>query len=106
MNSIKAAREIEKITPFWNLTPNNSLLLSRNDNEAYLTSKAGETYIVFFPNGGGVELDLTAYNFDFTLQWMNVREGQWHSESVVKGNEKVVLKAPNNNQWVGVVNKK
>ncbi len=62
MNSIKAAREIEKITPFWNLTPNNSLLLSRNDNEAYLTSKAGETYIVFFPNGGEVELDLTKYN--------------------------------------------
>ena len=62
MNSIKAAREIEKNTPFWDLTPNNNLLLNRSENEAYVTSKKGEIYVVFFPNGGEVELDLTEYN--------------------------------------------
>ena len=105
MNSIKAAREIEKNTPFWDLTPNNNLLLNRSENEAYVTSKKGEIYVVFFPNGGEVELDLTEYNSDFTLKWMNVREGEWHSESMLKSDEIVVLKAPGKNQWVVVVTK-
>lgn len=105
MNSIKVAREIEKITPFWELTPNNSLLLNRDKNEAYLTCKLGETYIVFFPDEGEVGLDLTEYNTDFTLKWMSVREGKWNSENRMSGGGKVKLKTPGSKQWVAVVTK-
>lgn len=105
MNSIKAAREIEKITPFWELTPNNNLLLNRNNNEAYLTSKSSETYVVFFTDEGEVELDLTEYDADFTLKWMNVREGKWHSESIISGGGKVKIKTLGSKQWVAVVTK-
>ncbi|MDD4729059.1 MAG: putative collagen-binding domain-containing protein [Dysgonamonadaceae bacterium] len=103
MNSVKAAREIEKITPFWELTPNNKLLINRDENEAYLTSKQGEIYVVFFPDKGEVELDLQKYNSDFTLKWMNIREGKWVSESKLKGNKAVTLKTPGTKQWVAVI---
>lgn len=105
MNSIKAAREIEKITPFWELTPNNNLLKNRDVNEAYLTFKPGETYVVFFPDKGKVGLDLKEYNSEFTLKWMNVREGKWHSEEDVEGGEILDLTTPGDNEWVAVLTK-
>lgn len=105
MNSVEAVREIEKITPFWFFTPNNSMLLNRDANEAYLTFKEGETYVVFFPDKGEVGLELTEYDADFTLKWLNVREGEWCFESKIRGGKRVVLTTPGNNQWVVVVTK-
>lgn len=105
MNSVEAVREIEKVTPFWYFTPNNSLLLNRDANEAYLTFKEGETYVVFFPDKGEVGLDLTEYDTDFTLKWLNVREGEWCFESKIRGGKRVVLTTPGNNEWVVVVTK-
>ena len=105
MNSIKAAREIEKVTPFWDLTPGISLLLNRESNEAYLTYKQGDAYIVFFPDKGEVGLDLTEYDYDFALRWMNVREGKWDSEKVIKGGDKVILITPKNKEKIAVITK-
>ena len=105
MNSIKAAREIEKISPFWELTPNNNLLIERVENEAYLTSKPGEVYVVFFPDKGEVGLDLKRFDYEFILKWMNVREGKWESESKLMGGKIVTLKTPGDHQWVVVVTK-
>ena len=105
MNSIKAAREIERIMPFWNLTPDNSLLLNRDTNEAYLTYKQGKAYIVFFPDEGEVGLDLTEYDYDFTLKWMNVREAKWESQEEVKGGKKVILKTSGNKDMIAVLTK-
>lgn len=105
MNSIEAAREIEKITPFWELTPDNSLLLNRDENEAYLTSKQGETYVVFFPDKGEVAIDLTNYDYGFTLQWVNVREGKWDLESNIMGGKIITLNSSGNNEGVAVLNK-
>jgi len=103
MNSLKAAREIEKICPFWELTPNNELLSDRDENEAYLASKPGEVYVVFFPDEGEVGLDLSEYNSDFTLKWMDVRKGEWFSEENVEGGKIVTLKTPGELEWVAVL---
>jgi len=105
MNSVKAAREIEKITPFWELTPNNKLLINRDVNEAYLTFKTGETYVVFFPDKGKVGLDLREFRSAFKLKWMNVREGKWHSEKDVEGGKILELSTPGENEWVAVIQK-
>jgi hypothetical protein len=103
MASVKAAREIEKICPFWELTPGNDLLSDRADNEAYLTSKEGEVYVVFFPDSGEVGLDLRNNNTDFMLKWINVRKGEWHSESRINGGEVLNLKTPGEQEWVAVI---
>jgi len=103
MNTVKAAREIEKISPFWELTPNNELLSDRNENEAYLTAKQGEVYVVFFPDEGEVGLNLSEFNSGFTLKWMNVRKGEWAAQEKVEGGKLVNLKTPGENEWVVVV---
>ncbi len=106
MNSVRAAREIEKVCPYWELTPNNELLSDREENEAYLTTKAGEVYVVFFPDEGEVGLDLSEYDEDFTLKWMNVRKGEWASEELIEGAGLVNLKTPGGQEWVAVLVKK
>jgi hypothetical protein len=103
MNAVKAAREIEKICPFWELTPNNELLSDRDENEAYLTEKPGEVYVVFFPDEGEVALDLSDFDSVFTLKWMNVRQGEWTAQEKVEGGKLVNLNTPGANEWVAVL---
>ncbi len=101
--SVRAAREIEKICPFWDLTPDNEVLSDREENEAYQTMKPGEVYVVFFPDQGEVGLDLSAYDASFYLKWMEVRKGEWASEHQVQGGSVMSLKTPGENEWVAVV---
>jgi hypothetical protein len=103
MNSVKVAREIEKTIKFWELTPGNNLLSNREENEAYLTSKPGEVYIVFFTNGGEVSLDLSAEKTSLSVMWFDIRSGKMVSESKIEGGKIIKLKAPGELEWVAVL---
>jgi len=106
MASVKAARQIESIVKFWELTPGNNLLFDREENEAYLSSKPGEAYIIFFTDGGEVGLDLNEYDSSFNIKWMEIRKGKWNGESKVKGGNIVQLTAPGADEWVAVLTSK
>ena len=105
MNSVKVAREIEKTVNFWELTPGNELLSEREENEAYLTSKPGEVYVVFLTNGGEVGLDLSSAKSTFTITWFDVRKGKSLSESKIEGGKIAELKVPGELEWVAILKK-
>ena len=77
--------EIEKIEKFWELQPGNELLSNREENEAYLASKSGEMYVLFFTHGGEVGLDLNDVNIAFKVKWLNIRKGVVELETKIKG---------------------
>lgn len=52
MQSIKTLRKIEEKVKFWNLKPLMEGLSDREENEAYLIGKAGESYLLYFPAEG------------------------------------------------------
>ncbi|NOR75269.1 MAG: hypothetical protein GQ525_08920 [Draconibacterium sp.] len=104
MNCVRVAREIEKTTKFWNLQPGNDLLSDREENEAYLTSKSGETYVIFFTDGGEVGLDLNEFNSEFSLKWFNIRNGEMFSENILNGGKIVKLSPPGELEWIAVIN--
>lgn len=106
MSCVKVAREIEKTVRFWYLEPSNDLLSNREENEAYLASKPGEFYVLFFTDGGEVGLDLTGFDKDFSLKWFEVRTGKTTSESRVEGGKITNLKAPGTLEWVAVLSSK
>jgi hypothetical protein len=106
ISSVKAARKIEALIKLWELQPGNDLLTERENNEAYLTSKPGEIYIVFFTNGGEAGLDLRNYKTPFTLKWMNIRTGEWDSELAAEGGNILPLRPPTELEWLAVVVKK
>jgi predicted GIY-YIG superfamily endonuclease len=106
MNSVKVAREIEKTVKFWELQPGNELLSEREENEAYLTSKQGEFYLVFFTNGGEVGLDLSAAKSTLSLKWFDIRKGELISESNIEGGRVAKLTTPGELEWVAIISKK
>ena len=93
--SIHAVRKLETKVKMWELQPRNNLLTQRGtftvsvsghdfDNEpfvygeAYLAAKPGEKYVLYFTQGGTVDLDLDAYEgFNFDLDWINIDTGEW-----------------------------
>lgn len=105
MNCVKVAREIEKVTKYWDLEANNDLLTNREENEAYLASKQGEAYVLFFTDGGEVGLDLTNFDKEFNVKWFDIRNGETRSEESIEGGKVVSLKAPGNLEWVAVINR-
>ena len=77
--SIMAARQLEAVTPFWELEPAQELLSEREENEAYLARKAGETYALYFTKGGSVMLDMSEMDGKTRLRWLNVSTGEWEA---------------------------
>jgi hypothetical protein len=106
MNCVKIAREIEKIAKLWELEPGNDLLSNRGENEAYLTSKPGKTYVIFFTNGGEVGIDLTDFDKEFNIKWFDIRKGELMNESKVSGGKVLNLKAPVELECIAVLNAK
>ncbi len=49
---IQSVRKIETIVKMWDMTPHLELLSDKDDDEAYLTAKEGEKYVILFPDGG------------------------------------------------------
>ena len=106
MNTLKAARQTEEFVKYWELSPGNDLLTEREENEAYLASLPGKSYVVFFPDRGTVGLNMREFNGDFTIRWMNVRNGEWASEKQVEGGKTIELETPGENEWVAVVTRR
>ena len=47
----------------------------QNDNSKFCLAKAGELYLVYLPNGGSTDLDLSTAKGSFTVKWFNPRTG-------------------------------
>jgi hypothetical protein len=62
--------------PFWEMSNADDLVGNpKNNNSRYCLAKAGELYLVYSPQGGATELDLTDAVGSFTVNWFNPREG-------------------------------
>ena len=71
--------------PFWEMKNANALISnSKNDNSKYCFAKAGELYLVYLPNGGTTELDLSGASGKFAVQWFNPRTGGATQDGSVK----------------------
>ena len=79
------------------------MLSEREENEAFLTSKPGDIYIIFFTDGGEVALDLNGVNSSFSLKWLNIRKGEYVSEDNVQGGKVIRITAPGDLEWLAVL---
>lgn len=91
---IRAARLAERRVKLWNVDPRLDLLSEREEDEAYLAAKPGEAYLLYFTDGGSVELDLTNFPGPFELHWIDVSAGSESAAEVGSGGERVTITAP------------
>ena len=98
----------EKI-PFAEMKSANALIgNTKDDNSKFCFAKAGELYLVYLPNGGSTDLDLTAAKRTFTVQWFNPRNGGplLATGNALSGGSKSTLTAPDTNDWLAVIRRK
>ena len=114
--SIKAARILEGLIKFWDITPQMALLSSRESNEAYLAAKPGDRYALYFTDGGSVGLDLSGADGSFDVTWISVSMGVTTRSSAaggyrlmkntIQGGRVVTISAPYKGGWVAAIVKK
>lgn len=99
--------------PFWEMKNANSLIGNdKSDNSKYCFAKAGEIYLVYLPNGGSTELDLSDATGDFTVHWFNPRTGgpllKGSVQSIKAGAKTSLGTAPQDpsSDWLAVIRKK
>ena len=98
--------------PFWLMSSTNALVgNSGNDNSRYCLAQEGEIYLVYLPEGGMSDLDLSAASGKFQVRWFNPRAGGdllRGSVGNVAGGEVVSLGRPpadEEEDWLAVVSR-
>ena len=96
--------------PFWEMKNVDALVgNAKHDDSKYCLAKSGQVYVVYLPNGGSADLDLTGVTGRFAVKWFNPRvDGALRDGSVkqVQGGGKVPLGAPpaeTQEDWVVLV---
>jgi len=90
----------------WELEPANEFISERGDNEAYLAARPGRAYALYFTNGGGITLDLTAAPGSFEMRWIDIGTGEWGTATEISGGATVPVNAPSDKQWVAAILRK
>lgn len=101
--SIAAARRVEFLVKFWDVEPRNDLLSERDENEAYLAADPGESYIVYFTDGGSIGLDLSKAPGEFALHWIRLADGDVAGVGQVEGGSVVSISAPGKGGYVAAI---
>ncbi len=84
--------------------PNNHLLRERQDDEAYVAAVPGQQYVIYFPNGGDVRLDLKDADAALQVRWLEVLQSRWVGEwEEIAEDDFARLKTPGDGPWVAVL---
>jgi hypothetical protein len=94
---------METLVKIWEMTPQMDLLSDNDNDEAYLTTRLGEQYVILFPDGGEITLDLSDDPVEFSGRWISIGSGSWGEEFSVKGGNPVEIASPGPGGWFAVL---
>ena len=88
----------EREIPFWEMRNADALVGNvTNGNSKYCLARPGSLYLVYLPEGGTTEIDLSDAHGTFTVQWFDPRHGgplQQGSSTKIQGGSKAALGTP------------
>ena len=73
LQDLARARAIIEQHPFWEMRPHNELIVR---GEGYVLAKPGEVYLVYLPEGGVLDLDLSTSSASFSALWIDPATGE------------------------------
>jgi hypothetical protein len=100
---IQSVRKIETMVKMWDMKPHMELLSDTEDDEAYLTAKPGENYVILFTNGGSVTLDLNDSPGEFSGRWISIGNGSWGEKFSLNGGSLTEIASPDQGGWFAVI---
>ena len=104
---LKSASLLIKEYDFFSSVPNAnfSLILEREEDEAYVASNAHKDVVVYFTDGGQIILDFTDFEGLYSLKWLNIEGANWCHESVIDGGGILELTCPYAGNWIALLSK-
>ncbi len=101
--AIQAARKLESVVKLWDVEPANHLLSDRAENEAYLATRPGVAYALYFTDGGSVGLDLKDAPGRFEVRWIDIGTGAWGKRETLDGGGIRTVTTPARGHWVAAL---
>jgi hypothetical protein len=101
--AIMALRKLESLMNFWDLSPHMELLSARQPDSAYCAASPGEAYVIYFPYGRSVKIDLAGCPSPMRLRWISVGTGQWVFEPEDLPPTVVELKTRAAGGWIAAI---
>ncbi len=96
---IRSLRMLTDAMEVFTCEPRNDLLDDRSANEAYCLAEVGRKYAVYFPDGGEVELDVSAVRGSLQVRWLDVAHSAWREPQTVAASGTLELQAPGQGHW-------
>ncbi|MGM0375879.1 MAG: hypothetical protein ACQEQ0_03835 [Bacteroidota bacterium] len=99
--NLKSLRMLTDAIDIFNYVPANELLKERSKNEAYCMARSGKEYVVYFPAGGSVKVEVEPGGYE--MKWLRVNSSEWQKEKT----EKLpgYIQTPNDNAWTVLIKK-
>jgi hypothetical protein len=101
---IRAVRKLETLIQPWDLAPQMDLLSRRKENEAYLAAHPGKAYCLYFTDGGFVDIELEAGQYE--LRWIDANTGDWGETVELSADDVITVEAPGEGHWLAAMIKK
>ncbi|MEX0928613.1 MAG: putative collagen-binding domain-containing protein [Balneolales bacterium] len=95
---IQSLRMVTEALKLERMEPQNELLGSREENEAYLLAEQGVQYALYYPDGGSVTVDLSGNN-DYRYRWINLDQGKWGEWNETAAGDDVQFTTPGSGHW-------
>ncbi len=100
---LRSLRMVEQQVDLFQAEPANALLSDRQDDEAYLAASPGQSYALYYPDGGSVVVD-TGGAGQWMVRWLDVRAAAWRGPATrVSAGGKLRLSAPGAGPWAAVL---
>lgn len=105
LRHVRAASLLAAAVPLHRAEPDatHDDLRDRDADEAYHTRVPGEFHVVYFPDGGSVDLDLRGEEGTYARRWLHVEGADWHGEETVEAGGRLPLDPPHGGNWVAVL---
>lgn len=91
INSLITIRKIEEKVRMWDIDPRMDLLVGAGENNALLSAREGESYVIYFTGPTTVTLDLRAYDIPFIIDWIEIEKADWVKSASIAGGRIVEL---------------
>ncbi len=104
---LKSAQMLISEYDFFTSVPDekSSLILEREEDEAYLARNTNRDVLVYFTDGGQIVLDFTDFEGNYSLKWLNLEGANWYQESMLEGGGILELTSPYAGNWVALLSK-
>jgi hypothetical protein len=100
---IRSMRDLSEKVNVFEAVPDNDLLSEREPGEAYCMVLPDREYVVYFPKGGSINLDISAINGKASLQWCEVLIAQWSETETIDPSESISLACPGEGHWIALI---